>query len=152
MHFRSDHFKSTTHILILHILRKYNTFKIDLLPWNTCFLAICLFQKKNGLLESFSTTSWELTEPCSSGSWNDCHKLSACPAKVSEFNIRWNQEQVSLALSGFSLGLWLDVHYRKSSVTIRYSCPGAACCNPTAQLVEKFMWLYTICSVQSQLA
>ena len=84
-------------------------------------------------------------EPPSPGSWNDWHKLTACPANLSEFNICWHEEQVSPAASGFSSGLRFDVHYRNSSVALRYSCPGAACCNPTAQLVEKFMWLFALC-------
>ena len=84
-------------------------------------------------------------EPPSPGSWNDWHKLTACPANLSEFNICWHEEQISPAASGFSSGLRFDVHYRNSSVALRYSCPGAACCNPTAQLVEKFMWLFALC-------
>ena len=45
-------------------------------------------------------------EPPSPGSWNDWHKLTACPANLSEFNICWHEEQISPAASGFSSGLW----------------------------------------------
>lgn len=46
---------------------------------------------------------------------------------------------------GFISGLWLYAHCINTGVAIRYSCPRAACCNPTALLVEKFMWLLAIC-------
>lgn len=138
MQFGSGHFKSTTCILT----NKTNSNRLTATEY-LLYSHLSSPKEKWVFIKFFSYLL--RAELHSTGSWNDWHKLTACPANLSEFSACWNEEQISLAPTGFSSGLRLDIHYRNSSITTRYSCPGAACCNPTAQLVEKFMWLFTIC-------